>query len=143
VKLDLAIVDPGMVVIPDDACAELRGTAGRARIPVTASFDGVPYRGSVVSMGGAMVLGITNAIQAEMHKSVGDTVSVVIEADTAERTVEVPDDLATALDAAGVRDAFDRQSYTNRKEQTRSVAEAKKPETRARRIERAVAALLT
>ena len=61
--------------------------------------------------------------------------------DTSVRTVEVPDDLAAALDTAGLRAAWDAQSYTNRKEFVRGVTEAMKAETRERRIAAVVAAL--
>lgn len=142
-KLDLPIAEPHLVVIPDDVCTELRGSPGRARIPVQATFDGVPYQGSVVSMGGAMVLGIQNGILAAIGKTIGDVVTVTIERDVAERTVEVPADLAKALRAAGAREAFDALSYTARKEHVRGIEEAKKPETRATRVERAVAAVRT
>ena len=114
---------------------------GGGRIPVQARFDDVDYRGSVVSMGGAMVIGVTKAIREQMGKGDGDGVTVVVHRDVAERTVDVPDDLATALKAAGVRKAFDALSYTQRKEHVRSIEEAKKPETRAKRVERAVGAL--
>ena len=69
------------------------------------------------------------------------TYAVDIVMDQSERVVDVPDDLAAAIGAAGTTAAWDRQSYTNRKEIVRSVVEAKKPETRARRIEKAVASL--
>jgi uncharacterized protein YdeI (YjbR/CyaY-like superfamily) len=61
--------------------------------------------------------------------------------DTAERTVDVPQDLAEAVRSAGLTDVWERQSYTNRKEFVRGVTEAKKPETRARRIDKVVATL--
>jgi len=67
---------------------------------------------------------------------------VDLELDTAPRDVEVPDDLAAALDAACARAAFDRLSYTHRKEHVRAVEDAKRPETRRRRIEATVAKLV-
>lgn len=62
-------------------------------------------------------------------------------ADTQERTVEVPADFAAALRESGLTKAFDALSYTHRKEHVRAIEEAKKPETRARRIEAAIAKL--
>jgi uncharacterized protein YdeI (YjbR/CyaY-like superfamily) len=76
--------------------------------------------------------------------SVGDTVTIEIERDDAPRMVEIPPDLAAALDAdPAVRAAFDAMSYTHRKEYVRAVLDAKRPETRARRLALAVEAART
>lgn len=73
---------------------------------------------------------------------IGDEVRVRIVADTAERTVDVPPELARALGADPVvQAAFDALSYTHRKEHARAVAEAKKPETKARRVEKVLTVL--
>jgi hypothetical protein len=119
----------------------IEALGGGGRIPVQARFDAVTYQGSVVSMAGAMVIGVPKAIREQMGKGDGDSVKVVLERDVAERTVDVPDDLAKALKAAGVRKQFDALAYTYRKEHVRSITEAKKPETRAKRVERAVDSL--
>ena len=110
---------------------------------MTATFDGVPYRGSIVRMGGGAVLGVQKAIMAEAGVSVGDTLTVVVRNDDAPREVEVPDDLAEALrrnDEA--RAAFEGLSFSHRREYVDSITEAKRPETRARRVERTIQALL-
>ena len=60
-------------------------------------------------------------------------------AGSSERTVTVPPDFAKALKAAGLRSTFDALAYSHRKEHVRLIEEAKKPETRQRRIEAAVA----
>jgi hypothetical protein len=123
------------VEVPQDVIAEL---GGGGRIPVRATFDGVAYRGSIASMGGCMVLGVLKGIRTQLGKGDGDSVTVTVERDTGERTVDVPEDLACALAAAGVRDAFDRLSYSHRREHVNAVNEAKKPETRQRRIAKCV-----
>ncbi len=65
----------------------------------------------------------------------GDTVDVLVEPDDAPREVALPDDLTAALDAEpGLRAAFDALAPSRRKEHARSVADAKKAETRERRI---------
>ena len=63
---------------------------------------------------------------------------VTLELDTEPRVVEVPDDLSKAIEAAGVREALERSSYTARKEFARLVESAKSPETRLRRIQKIV-----
>ncbi|WP_432946391.1 YdeI/OmpD-associated family protein [Kribbella sp. CA-253562] len=119
------------VEIPAEVLSAL---GGGARIPVQATFDGVPYRGSIVSMGGCQALGVLKGIRSRLSKSTGDTVSVTVTRDTAERTVEVPPDLAEALAGAGLRETFDRLSYSHRREHVNAVLDAKRPETRTRRI---------
>jgi hypothetical protein len=123
------------VGIPADVLTAL---GGGARIPVQATFDGVPYRGSIVSMGGCQALGVLKGIRTTLSKSPGDTVTVTVARDTAERTVDVPDDLAAALAEAGLRETFDRLSYSHRREHVNAVLDAKKPETRVRRIAKAL-----
>jgi uncharacterized protein YdeI (YjbR/CyaY-like superfamily) len=90
-------------------------------------------------MGGPPFLIVRKDVRAAIGKQPGDTVRVTVEADAAPREVDVPADLAAALDAAGVRAAFDRLAYTHRKEYAGWIAEAKRPETRARRVEQAAA----
>jgi uncharacterized protein YdeI (YjbR/CyaY-like superfamily) len=72
----------------------------------------------------------------------GDHIVVDLEVDTAPRTVEVPDDLAAAIDATpGARDAWDRLAPSHRKAHVTAVEGAKTDETRQRRIAAAVAKL--
>lgn len=127
-------VDKGgaYVVVPDDVVAAL---GGKGRIPVQATFDGVPYRGSVVSMGGGRkVLGVLKGIREQLGKGPGDTVAVTLVADTEPRTVVVPDDLGAALKAAGLDGVFARLSYSHQREYVEWIGEAKRAETRDRRI---------
>lgn len=129
------------IPIPPDIVAAL---GGGGRIPVRATFDNLPYTGSIVSMGGGPCLGILKAIRTTLGKGPGDTVTVALERDNAAaRTLEIPTDLATALATAGVRDTFDALSYTHRREHINGINEAKRPETRARRIDKLVTAVWT
>ena len=129
-----------LVVVPPKVIEAL---GGKGRIPVTASFNGVPYRGSIVRMGGDAVLGVQKAIMAAAGVSVGDTLRIEVSNDDAPREVELPDELATALRAnRTARRVFEGLSYSHRREYARSVAEAKRPDTRVRRAERAIERLL-
>jgi len=116
--------------------SESFGTKGR--VPVKATFDGVPYRGSIAPMGRGMhILGVKKDIRQSIGKDIGATVRVTMEQDTEDRIVEIPEDLQRALSRdAAARTAFERMSYTHRKEYVQAVEEAKKPETRQRRIEK-------
>ena len=123
------------VEVPGEVVAAL---GGGGRIPVQATFDGIAYRGSIASMGGCMALGILKSIRGELGKGAGDPVTVTLVRDAAERTVEVPADLAAALQEAGLRKAFDALSYSHRREHVNAINDAKKPETRVRRISKAL-----
>jgi hypothetical protein len=131
------------VVLPAEVAAAM---GGRARIPVTGSINGVPFRSSTMPMGdGTHCVGFRRDTRSHAGGvRVGDTVTIEIERDDAPRTVEIPPDLAAALDAdPAVRAAFDAMSYTHRKEYVNAVLDAKRPETRARRLALAVEAART
>lgn len=125
------------VEVPFDA----REVFGSGRPKVVATFDGAEYRGSLASMGGRWLLGVRKDVREAIGKGPGDAVRVTVAPDEEPRTVEVPAALASALAEAGCRDAFDALSYTKRKEAARSVTGARRPETRARRIETIVGGL--
>jgi hypothetical protein len=133
----LVEVDGGgaFVEVPPEVVAAL---GGGGSIKIRARSDGIDYRGSVVTMGDAKVLGVLKAIRKQLAKAPGDQLTVELERDDEERRVDVPDDLASALQQADVRDAFDRLSFSHRREYVAWIDEAKKPETRARRIAQTV-----
>jgi hypothetical protein len=111
----------------------------RGRIKIKATFDGEPYRGSLFPYGGQYMLLVLKAIREKIGKGIGDTVKVTLAEDTEERTVEVPADLQKALKKNKIAQAvFDKLSYTHRREYVGYITEAKKPDTRARRIEKTI-----
>ena len=129
-----------LVQVPPEVIETL---GGKGRIPVTATFNGVPYRGSIVRMAGAAVLGVQKAIMAEAGASVGDTLRVEVANDDAPREVELPDELAKALRGnRTARTLFEGLSYSHRREYAQHVAEAKRSDTRARRAEQTIERLL-
>jgi Domain of unknown function (DUF1905) len=85
-----------LIEVPDAVVAKL---GGGGRIPVRVTFDGVPYRGSIVRYHGATMIGVTKAVIAEAGVSVGETLEVVAGNDEAPREVTVPEELAKALRA--------------------------------------------
>lgn len=115
---------------------------GAKRVKVLATFDGEAYRGSLVRMGGCYMLGMTQEIRKKIGKGLGDTVQVTIEKDQEERSVEVPSDFQHALDGeAKARTAFEKLSYSARKDYVTWVTEAKREETRIQRINMAIGLL--
>jgi hypothetical protein len=125
------------VVLDDDAVAAVG--EGAQRFPVAATINGHTWRTTVTRMGGEHLLGLNKAVRQAAGAEAGDTVEVLIELDTAPREVEVPEALAAAL--AGDPEAqrgFEGLSYTHRKEYATWIAEAKKAETRERRVAQAL-----
>ena len=117
----------------------------RARVPVRGMINGFPFRSSIVPMGGGRHCMVVNKdLRAGARAKGGEMISVVLERDTEPRTVEPPADFLRALRAnKEARATWDKLSYTHRKEHVRAVEEAKRPETRARRIERSISMLAT
>jgi hypothetical protein len=112
------------------------------RPPVMVTINGYTYRNSVAVLGGKYMIGVSAEHRGPAGVRGGEDVDVELELDTAPRVVSVPPDLAAALDAEPVaRRTFDALSYSNQSWHTLQVGGAKSPETRARRIERSVAAL--
>jgi hypothetical protein len=112
------------------------------RPKVTITLKDHTYRNTVAVMGGKYMVGVAAEHREKAGVKGGDKVEVTLELDTAPREVEVPKDFAAALKKAGARAAFDKLSFTHRKEHVRAIEEAKAPETRARRIEKSVAMVL-
>ena len=128
---------PATAIVLDEGQVAALGGGKRAAVIVT--IGGRSARLRLASMGGAYMIGISKANRAALGVEIGDEIEAGIALDTAPREVEMPADLAAALDAApGARDSFDRLSFTNRKELVNAIVEAKRPETRERRIAAAV-----
>jgi hypothetical protein len=125
--------------IPDEVVEELDG-GRRPKVVVTVGKH--TWRSSIANMGGTFMLGVSMANREAAGVSAGETLDVDIELDSAPREVDVPDDLAAELtrDAAAAA-AWETWSFTRQKEAARSLIEAKKPETRARRLEKVLAEL--
>ena len=125
-------------VVLTDEQAEAIGE-GPKRFPVAVTINGYSWRTAVARMGGENLIGLARKIREETGVEIGDVVEVAVELDTAPREVEVPDELAQALarDSAAAA-AYEKLAYTHRKEFARWISEAKRPETRERRVEQAL-----
>lgn len=139
-KFKATIEDAGgggaCVLFPYDTEKEF-GTRGH--VPVKATFDGVPYTGSMIKYGRPQhMLPVMKNIRAQIGKAPGDTVEVVVVRDTSERVLEVPPEFAKLLKKEKLLPFFEKLSYTHRKEYVRWITEARKEETRTRRLARAV-----
>jgi hypothetical protein len=107
----------------------------RMRPPVTVAIGDYTFRTTVAVYGGQPMIGVNKGHRAAAGIGVGDTFDVLVALDEEPRVVEVPTDLAQALAADGAAQvAFDKLSYTHRREYVEWIAEAKRPTTRARRV---------
>lgn len=127
------------ILLTDEQVASLG--AGKA-FPVAVTIGGRTARLRLARMGSENMIGFSKAVRGDLGLEIDQEIDAVIRVDSAERTVDVPPELAAALGAdPALRTAFDALSYTVRKEHARSVAEAKQEATRERRIARIVDAL--
>jgi len=128
------------IVVPDEIVPEL-GAGRRPLVKVT--IDGrYSFVYTIAVMGGRNMIGFSAAHRAASGFRGGDEVEVVLELETAPREVEIPPQLAAALAADPVAAAaFDKLSFTFRKEHARAISEAKADETRQRRLDKILAGL--
>src|SRR4051812_33451755 len=125
------------VEIPADALAAL---GGGTRLRVRGSVNGVGFESSTMAMGaGRVCLGVHKATREAAGVGVGDRIHVELARDQRERVVVLPPELEAALagDAEALA-AFERLSFTHRREYADWVGGAKRVETRERRLAQAV-----
>jgi bacteriocin resistance YdeI/OmpD-like protein/uncharacterized protein DUF1905 len=112
---------------------------GAKRFPVVATVNDYTWRTTITRMRGEFLLGLNREVRKQARVEAGDTVDVKLELDTAPREVEVPQALAAALaQDAKAHASFQRLAYTHRKEYARWIDEAKREETRQRRVSEAL-----
>jgi GGDEF domain-containing protein len=117
---------------------------GNKRVPVRGTINGAPFRSTIFRMHGEQFMVVNRELREAAKAKAGERVRVEVERDTAPRTIEPPEDLLAALNenpAAKVN--WEKLSYTHKKEFVVVIEEAKKPETRRRRISKTIEELLT
>jgi hypothetical protein len=112
------------------------------RPPVRVTIRNYTYRTTVAPYGGEFYIGLSAEVRQHTGVAAGDEVEVDIELDTEPREVSVPADFQTALNGDPQASAFfDGLSYSNKRRLVLGIEGAKTPETRQRRIEKAINAL--
>jgi hypothetical protein len=111
---------------------------GKVRAPVVVTLGKHSFRSTIASMGNGPCLPLRRSNREAAGLEGDETLQVTLTLDEAERTVEAPADLVKALRAAGALPRWKELSYTHQREHVEAIEEAKKPETRARRIANAV-----
>ena len=116
----------------------MRAVFGEGRPPVRGTVNGTAFRTRVAVYGGKSYLGFNREIRDAAGIGDGDEVEIELERDDAPREIDVPAAFTEALESGGVRNEFDALSYTHRKEYVRWIEEAKRDETRERRLAKAI-----
>jgi hypothetical protein len=116
----------------------------RGLVKVKGTINGIPIRSSLMPLGdGSHYIVVNKAIREKAGIEAGDPVDLELEIDREERLVEAPPDLVQAFNEnPQARGAFEKLSYSHRKEYVDYINEAKKSETRFRRIEKSITMLL-
>lgn len=128
------------IVVPDAIVAELGG----GKRPLVAVTINGSYRFdyTIGIMGGRAMIGFSVAHRTASGLKGGDEVDVDLALHTAARKIEMPPELSAALAAdPEAAAAFEKLSFTFRKEHARSISEAKAEETKQRRLEKILAGL--
>ncbi|MBI5709542.1 MAG: DUF1905 domain-containing protein [Candidatus Eisenbacteria bacterium] len=130
------------IVLPKSASAKL-GT--RARVPVAGTINDFGFRSSAFpTSGGTHHIMVNREMREGAGVEAGDRARVVIEVDTRSRPVVLPPALRKALAGSKTaKAAFEKLPPSHRREIAGYIAEAKRPETIARRVERTLRALAT
>jgi hypothetical protein len=115
----------------------------KARVPVTGTLNGVIFRNSLLPNGdGTHSMHVRKELLASAGTQVGQNVKVILSLDQAPRTVTVPDGFKPHFSrSAALKQAFAKLSYSHQKELVDWIIAAKKPETRARRVEKTMTLL--
>ncbi|GAA4929564.1 hypothetical protein HD597_004305 [Nonomuraea thailandensis] len=125
--------------VPEEV-VEALGGGKRPRVTIT--LNGHTWKSRVAIMRGRCLLGLSNANRRAAGVATGEEVEVELELDAEPPVVAEPGDFARALDAdPAARAAYDRLSHSRKREHVLAIESAKKPETRARRIDQALARL--
>ncbi len=135
------------VTLRDDGAFEVpldvRAIYGEARPALKMTLCGETHPTRVMVYGGKPMLGIWKAVLAKHGLRGGQKLEITLEPDTAERKIEPPKELAAKLKRnAAARAGWAAMSYTHQREWAQAIADAKKPETRERRVAQAIAALV-
>jgi antitoxin component of MazEF toxin-antitoxin module len=128
------------IVVPDSVIEQLG--AGR-RPPVVVEVNGYQYRSTVAVMGDRYLISVSAAVRAATGLVAGGPIRVTLTVADSPRTVEMPPDLAEALDANdGTRQFFDTLSNSLRRYHVDNINAAKSSDTRRRRIDKTVGLFL-
>ncbi len=128
------------IVVPEDV---VLGFGRGKRVPVVVTIDGdYSYRTTIASMGGQFLISFNAATRSATGRSAGDEIEVDLEVDDAPRTVDLPAELAEALDAdPAAAKIWSTLSNSKQRAHAQLVESAKSADTRTRRVQNITEAL--
>jgi hypothetical protein len=126
------------IEIPDENLAEI---GGNRRAPLRITINGHTYQSTATGVDGKCMVVFPMRDREAAGVTAGDYVRVTLELDSGYRQVEVPSELAAALQAAGLNETFHELTYSKRREFVRQINDARADETRTRRLQKIIAAL--
>ena len=127
------------IVVPAEIIA---GLAAGKNPKVKVTINGYTYRSSVGTIEGRPMISVSNDVRTAAGVVAGEVVDVEVELDTEKRTVPLPEELDALLAAdPSARAAFDKLSYSNQRRIVEPIGQTKNPETRQRRIDKAIETL--
>lgn len=132
-------MDATGITIPFD----VENVFGAKRVPVKILINGAQHRSTIIKMNGKYVVGVPKIFRQAAGVNAGEKITVTIEKDTEKRTVEIPADFALILKDNDLTEMFSKMSYTHQKEYVRAIEEAKREETRVKRIEKMIEQLIS
>jgi hypothetical protein len=116
----------------------------RSRVPVRGTINGFPFRSSLMPMGGGHCMAVNQALREGARAKAGDEVEIVLERDTAERTMEAPAELKKELAKnKKAEERWETLAFTVKKEMANSITGAKQEETKKRRLAKVMQVLKT
>jgi hypothetical protein len=111
---------------------------GKVRAPVTVTLNGYTYRSTIAAMGGPPCIPLRRSNREAAGLEGRETIEVRVALDTETREVTAPADLLRALKASGALERWRTLSYSHQREHVDAIEAARKPETRARRVAKAI-----
>jgi hypothetical protein len=134
--------DGSMCFIP--VTFDPRNVFGKIRVPVKVTLNGFTFRSTIAAMGGPPCIPLRRSNREAAGLEGTETLMVRLDVDNEPRVVAPPSDLVRALKASPSQwKRWEELSYSHQREFVDAIAAAKKPETRARRIGRAVEEIRT
>lgn len=116
---------------------------GSKRVPVCGTINGADFRSTIMRMNGRFMMAVPKKLRDAAKAKGGDTIEVVMQRDAEERVIEPTADLAKALNENSEAKAiWEKLSYTHKKEYVLAIEDAKRAETRTRRVEKTIEELL-
>ncbi len=132
-------MDAAGITIPFD----VEKVFGAKRVPVRVLINGAEYRSTIMRMGGKYVMAVPKTFRERAGIKAGEMITVEMEKDSEKRRVEVPDDLAGEIKKHDLQNVWDKLSFSHQKEFALAIEDAKKEETRKRRIEKTIEQLIS